>query len=472
MPAITWPSLRARRRSSLALAALCIGAVAGCASVPHIDRQSASAPGAVKPQIIGTRGPLNSRQITALLDRIATEPGEDRLLQRHFAVEQQIAESPLIAGNRTRVLRDGPASFAAMFAAIKSAKHHINLEYYIFEDIEQDGLWLGDLLIAERQAGIAVNIIYDSFGSGATPTSFLDRLKQAGVNIVSYNPVNPLEARAGYSPNDRDHRKILIIDGSTAVVGGVNLSVAYQRNSLAKSGAPDDALGDPWRDTDLQIDGPAVAELQKLFIEHWTDQKGPPLDETGMFPVVPPDGGAVVHVLGSTPDDAIPQYYITLLSAIRVAEKSIMVSAAYFVPTAQEMDDLIAASRRGVDVRLMLPSKSDSSMAIAMGHVRYTELLEAGVKIFEIQDVVLHSKTVVIDGVWSVIGSSNFDHRSVIFNDEVDVVVLGSDNAQDLETIFREDEHLSKTISLQDWRSRPLWDRAVELYARLWESWL
>ena len=463
---------RGRRVRSIAVGILCIalGGLAGCATPPDIATPQAT--GKTSPQIVGRRGPLTIEQSKAILERLGTDAGDDALLKRHTAYEEAISESPLIAGNRTQLLRDGPQAFKAMFNAIQGATNHINLEYYIFEDVESEGAHLGDLLIAKHQAGVAVNVIYDSYGSGSTATIFLDRLKQAGINLVSFNPVNPLESKVPYSFNDRDHRKILIVDGKVAVIGGVNLSTAYQSNPIGKSGGPPGSTQDQWRDTDLQIEGPAVAELQKLFLDHWAKQKGPPLDQSAMFPTAAPRGNAVARVLGSTPDNEIPLYYVTLLTAIRTAEKSVKITTAYFAPTKQEMEALTQAAKRGVDVRLLLPARSDSPLSIAVAHARYSELLDAGVKIYELHDVVLHSKTVVVDGVWSAIGSSNFDHRSVIFNDEVDVVVLGSDAAQELENLFQADQATAKFIEINAWKSRPVWGRLREMYSLAWENML
>lgn len=461
--------LRTCKARSMAVGILCIAfvAITGCATVPDIAPPLAA--DKANTQIVDKHGPLTAEQSKKILQRLGTDPGNSGLLQRHIAYEEAISENPLIAGNRTRLLQDGPRTFKAMFNAIQSATNHINLEYYIFEDVENDGAHLGDLLIAKRQAGVAVNVIYDSYGSGSTATAFLDRLKQAGINLVSFNPVNPLESKVPYSFSDRDHRKILIVDGKVAIVGGVNLSTAYQSNPLAKSGGPQGSTPDQWRDTDLQIEGPAVAELQKLFLDHWAKQKGPPLDQTAMFPTATPQGNDVVRVLGSTPDNEIPQYYVTLLTAIRTAEKSVHITAAYFVPTKQEMEALTEAAKRGVDVRLLLPARSDSPLSIAVAHSHYSELLDAGVKIYETHNIVLHSKTVIVDGVWLVIGSSNFDHRSVIFNDEVDVTVLGSDAAQDLEDMFQADQAVANTIEIRAWKNRSVWGRSREMYSLAWE---
>ncbi|HEX3700583.1 MAG TPA: phospholipase D-like domain-containing protein [Phenylobacterium sp.] len=457
-----------------ALVALSLGlvALAGCASAPRLSPTLGQASTGERPKVVGSHGALSSAQVKALTARLSLEPGDNALLKRHMAIEQAVAESPLVAGETTHLLRDGEATFRAMFAAIGAAKHHINLEYFIFEDVESDGVKLGDLLLAKRGEGVAVNVIYDSFGSSDTPTAFFDRLRQGGVNVVEYNPMNPLKSKAGYSPNDRDHRKILVVDGAVAIVGGVNLSTTYQAHPTGKSGSPPGEPAEHWRDTDLEITGPAVARLQHLFFDHWREQHGPELQDLNWYPAIAPTGGAAVRIIGSSPDGATPLYYVTVISAIRSAEKSVTASAAYFVPTPDEMDALTDAARRGVEVRLLLPDKSDSPNSIAVGHSHYADLLAAGVKIFETHDLVLHSKTVVVDGVWSAVGSSNLDHRSVIFNDEVDAVVLGSDTAQELEAMFADDWAAAHAIHRTTWSQRSLGARAKELYARVWEMWL
>ncbi len=455
---------------ALFLGASVLGMLGGCASVPKVPEPNPSASTGV-PQLVGRRGPLTAEQSKAILLKLGETRGDDRLLQRHLATQTAIADSPLVAGNRTKLLRDGEETFRAMFGAIRGAKRDINLEYYIFEDIAYDGAQLGDLLIQKRQAGIQVNILYDSYGSSATPTAFLDRLKNAGIKLLSFNPMNPLDTRGlPYAPNNRDHRKILVVDGQVAIVGGINMSTAYQSSGSGKSAAPPGTTPDQWRDTDLQIEGPAVAALQKLFLDHWASQKGEPFDAAAMFPANGPAGPAVVRVMGSAPGDNDPQYYASLLTAIRTAEKNVKITTAYFAPTAQEIDDLKSAAGRGVDVRLVLPGRSDSPLSIAVAHSHYTGLMEAGVTIHETHNIVLHSKTAVIDGVWSVIGSSNFDHRSVIANDEVDVVVLGSQAAQELEDLFARDEASATRVTLEAWKNRPLWNRLKERFSLLWES--
>ena len=447
----------------------CFLLAAGCASVPDID-EALDSPVVARPEIVGAHGPLSAGQRQAVLARLRQQGRDTDLLDQHLAIEQTVARNPLVIGNRTKILHDGENTFPAMFRAMHDAKDHINLEYYIVEDIENDGERLGDLLIAKHREGVAVNLIYDSFGSLATPHEFFDRLREAGISVVEFNPINPLKARNGYTLNDRDHRKILVVDGKLAIIGGINLYTGYQNRRLSKLSGSDAGSSDYWHDTDLQIQGPAVAEIQRLFFDHWASQKGPPLDHNNFFPTDFPPGTEMLRILGSDHEDLVPRYYATLISAIRDSEKNIFLTAAYFVPTHQELEALEDAAQRGVNVRLLLPSKSDSDSALNVGRSHYSDLLEAGVKIYEIQGEMLHSKTVTIDGVWSIIGSSNFDHRSVLFNDEIDAIILGRDTADQLETLFHNDMKDAEPVELPAWKDRPFWEKFNEMRARIWQS--
>jgi cardiolipin synthase A/B len=459
-------SLSVRRHRLLPCILLfCLGAaLAGCA-VPSVDRVIDRVP--ARPEtVVGARGPLSPAQAQAIIARLGA-PSD--LLQRHLAIEQEVAGTPLSVGNRTHLLHDGPETFRAMFAVMKSARRNIYLEYYIFENVESDGMHLVDLLTAKARAGVSVAVIYDSYGSIDTPQAVFDTLRDAGVMVLEFHPINPLKAQNGYSPNDRDHRKILAVDGRTAIVGGVNLYTAYQAHPRSGLVASDGPEPETWHDTDIEIDGPSAAELQQVFVAHWQDEQGPPLPPAAIRPARAA-GDEAVRIIASDHNDTIPRYYATVLSAIRSAEKSIWISAAYFVPTADEKHDLIAAARRGVDVRLMLPGNSDESMAHAVGRSNYGDLLEAGVHIFEEQDGMLHSKWATIDGVWSVVGSSNFDHRSILFNDEVDAVVLGRDTAQQLEALFQRQIANARPITLEKWNERPIGERFREFYSRAIET--
>ena len=452
------------------LAGIALTIVSACASVPDVKPVINQPTSGETPQLVSAHGPLSEAQSKAVINRLETEARPSDVLARHLAIEEAIAETPLVTGNKTTLLPNGEQAFHAIFQAIRQARKHVHLEYYEVEDIDEGGEHLSDLLLAKRREGVQVALIYDSFGSASTPASFFDRLKAAGVVLVKFNPINPLEARAGYSPNDRDHRKILIADGTLAIVGGVNLSTDYESGSLVRSKKPRNEPPEYWQDTDMEIEGPVVAQLQKLFLETWKQQKGPALEDADFFPNVAPKGPEVVRIIGSGPDEKLPRYYATLLSAIRNAEHNVWIATAYFVPTDEEVADLKHAARRGVDVRLLLPGKSDSSLSLAVGHSHYAELLHAGVKIYEARDEILHSKSAVIDGVWSVIGSSNFDHRSVLFNDEVDAVVLGSATASAMQDILDSETHDAVAIDPAAWSRRPLGDRLREQFGQIWQS--
>lgn len=450
------------------LACLCL---AGCATVPVVDESAAHPSSEIRLQ--GARGPLSARQSRAILHRLAAQSPNADSLQRHLAIEQAVAETPLVAGNQVKILRDGEQTFPAMFAAIHAARHYLLLEYYIFENVSSNGEQLADLLVAKAQSGVQVDVIYDGIGSIGTPSTFIDQLRMGGVHLVQFNPPNPLKGGRHFSINDRDHRKMLISDGTLVIVGGVNLSTTYESAPGASQtpapGSPGAPQSDVWHDTDLQIAGPVVRELEKLFTEHWQAQGGPPLDlpqEEAHGPV----GQDVVRIIGSTPKHSTPRYYVTLLTAMSNAESSIWITAAYFVPTHQEMRTLIRAARAGVDVRLLLPAHSDSHAAVEVQHSHYGALLKAGVKVYERKEGVLHSKTVVVDGVWSIVGSSNFDQRSILFNDEVDAVVLGSDTGGQLTALFKSDLQQATAIDLATWRKRSVLTRMQEQFWRLWEK--
>jgi cardiolipin synthase len=369
------------------------------------------------------------------------------------------------------LLQDGPATYRAMLAAMSNAKDHINLETYIIED-DETGRRFADLLLEKQAKGIQVNLIYDSVGSIGTPKSFFDRLKAGGVQVLEFNPVNPLTAKKGWQVNNRDHRKLLVVDGRTAFIGGINISNVYSSGSSpTRSKAPSPKAAG-WRDTQIQIDGPVVAEFQKLFLATWEKQQGAPLAGKNYFPALQARGTELVRSIGSSYDDPHSLIFLTLMSAITYAEKSVHLTNAYFVPDPQMLQALLDAARRGVDVTLILPGLSDSNLVFHAGRSYYTELLAAGVKIYERGGGVLHSKTAVIDGVWSCIGSTNLDWRSFLHNDEINAVILGTEFARQMQAMFEQDLAASTPITAEAWKHRPLSYRFKEWTARVWQYWL
>lgn len=257
--------------------ALWLGLLTGCATLPDVRdlQRSAAPPG--EPSIVTARGALPPQKAQALIDGMAGRVGPTGILQQHVAAEEAISGRPLVAGNKVTLLDDGPATMRAMMDAIRAARDHVNLETYIIE-ADEVGQALADLLMRKSADGVVVNLIYDSVGSLRTPREFFTRLEQAGVAVLEYHPVNPLQARGRWDLNQRDHRKILVVDGRTAFTGGVNISEVYGRSSAPSrrrgEPPPQDAERAAWRDTHMQIDGPAAAEFQRLFLATWQRKTG------------------------------------------------------------------------------------------------------------------------------------------------------------------------------------------------------
>ncbi len=461
----------ARWHALLAVCMLC-----GCATLPDVHYLRERDPTTPRnPTIVGARGELPEERVQALLDRLARRAGPTDVLGRHIAAEEAISGAPLVAGNKVTLLDDGPATMRAMMAAVRGARDHINLETYIFE-ADRVGHELADLLIEKQAAGVTVNLIYDSVGSLDTPREFFDRMRRAGVRVLEFNPVNPLHAKRGWDINQRDHRKLLVVDGSVAFTGGVNISKVYGKSSFLQSrrkqALPANADEAAWRDTHMQIEGPAVTEFQKLFLGTWLRQTGRILQDAQYFPLLKPQGKALVRAIGDTPDQADFTIYKTYISAFVHADKTIHLTMAYFIPDRQVVDAICDAARRGIDVRIIFPSLTDVGITLYAARSYYDSLLDAGVRIYERNSAVLHAKTAVVDGVWSTIGSTNLDMRSFLYNDEINAVILDVDFAEKMEELFQRDLRESTEIIVDTWKHRGLRQRFREWTARILEYWL
>jgi cardiolipin synthase A/B len=448
----------------------------GCATLPDAGRDRA-VPHAQQVEFEGAHGPVSTERSDAILIRLEGTGGGSELLERHLAYEQAVnADSPLVLGNKLTLLQNGPATYQAMFVAIREAKDHINLETFIFDD-DAVGRQFSDLLLERQAGGVQVNVIHDSVGGINTPKAFYERLRDSGIQVLEFNPLNPLTGnKKEWLVNNRDHRKQLVIDGRTAFTGGINISDTYSSAPVSKrSNKKRDQAANPtdgWRDTHIQIEGPVVAEFQKLFMDTWARQKGEPLAARNYFPELKAQGEEIVRAVGSTPDDPQSLIYLTLMSAISHAELTVHLTIAYFAPDPQLLKALTDAARRGVDVKLVLPSYSDSWAVFHLGRSYYTDLLSSGVQIYQLRGAVMHAKTVCIDGVWSTIGSTNLDWRSFLHNDEVNAVILGRGFAAQMEAMFAVDLTESDAITLDQWQRRSLLVRLKERTARLGAYWL
>lgn len=445
-----------------AVAAACLG---GCAQMPNtafLTTRYAAQSAKFKTAL----GPLSDKKSATLIAELKRKSGDIDILDKQITLEQQIVGRPLVMGNKVVLLQDGPATYEAMFAAIRNAKDHINVESYIFDDSDV-GRQFSDLLVAAQARGVQVNVIYDSVGAFGTKAVFFERLANAGVQVLEFNPINPLAVKKPWKLNHRDHRKLMVVDGRTAFLGGINISSVYSSGSSFGRLTNRPGVTKGWRDTDIQIDGPVVAEFQKLFLETWNKQRGKPVGAKGYFPVIPAQGNEMVRAIGSTPDDPYSLIYLTLISAITNAERQVCITNAYFVPDPQLLKALLDAAARGVNVSLILPSQSDSGLTFHAGRSYYTQLLRGGVTIFERRGTPLHVKTAMVDGVWSCVGSSNLDWRSALDNDEINAVMVGHEFARQMLAVYGRDILESDAIDLKTWQHRPLIFRFKESAARL-----
>jgi len=457
----------------LLLTFLCLIGVSGCASLPNVQRMMAhEISSSDQPtKIMGPKGEFSSKTSKAMIKRLEGQVDATKLLEQQAQLMQSVSGSLLVAGNKVTLLIDGEATYAAMFEAIQNAKDHINFETFIFED-DEVGKRFSDLLIRKSAEGVQVNVIYDSFGSKNTPVSFFQRLRDGGVLVLEFNPVNPWKVLKGkvWALRHRDHRKILVVDGGIAFTGGVNISAVYSGSSPSRYRR--EKKDEPWRDTHVRIEGPAALRLQWQFMNTWERQKGPALPSKDYFPYVEQAGNTLVRVVGSLPGERNRLIFMMYMSAITHAENSIYLTTPYFLPDDQLLKALTEATARGVDVKILLPGFSDSVLVFYASRHYYSRLLKAGVQLFERRGGMLHAKTAVIDDVWSTIGSSNLDTQSFLTNDEANVVILGRDFADNMQAMFERDLEDSDQITLEEWEKRPFDNHLKEDFSRLFKHWL
>lgn len=440
----------------------------GCTTLPNVSTMIDETPAAKKHrQIVSHEGLLSPQTSQAIMQRLQQSVDPTDILLRHTVVVESVTDSPLTKGNKVSLLADGPATYAAMFKIIKSAKDHINLESYIIED-DETGREFADLLLQKRKEGVQVNIIFDSLGSLFTPEAFFQRLRDGGVHVVAFNPL--MDGKWKWQLTHRDHRKILIVDGQVAILGGINISKVYSSTPFKRG--RNEKAPIHWRDTDIQIEGPAVAELQKLFLDTWMMQNEAKPAERNYFPELKEEGNALVRVIGSTPGETNRIPFIIYVSAISFAETSIHLTNSYFFPDDQIIKALTNATRRGVDVKIILPGITDSTLAFYAQRSYYSELLKAGVKLYEHKGSLLHAKTAVIDQVWSTVGSTNMDYLSLLNNDEVNAIILNKKFAAEMEQMFAQDLEDSQEIMWEEWQERPLLPRIQVWLVRLFVRWL
>ncbi|HEY8849883.1 MAG TPA: cardiolipin synthase [Thermoanaerobaculia bacterium] len=349
----------------------------------------------------------------------------------------------LLEGNHITVLKNGVEIFPAMLSAVRSAKKTINLEFYIYWDGEI-GRVFAEALAERARAGVQVKIILDAVGSVAMSQSLIDFLARNGIDMEWYHP---LRWYTIWRMNHRTHRKLLIVDGQIGFSGGVGIADTWLGNADSR---------DHWRETVAQVEGPVVTQMQFAFMDNWVKSRGELLTGLDYFPSIDRRGPHLAQVIKSSPSEGSSTVKLLYIVSIVSATKSIYISNAYFVPDRDTIRALEGAVRRGVDVRVIVPGEyTDVPLVRQASRMHYELLLRRGIRIFEYQPTMMHAKTMVVDGVWSTIGSSNFDDRSFRLNDEVNVNVHDVDIAQQMESMFFEDLAHSNEITLRHWFRRP-----------------
>lgn len=367
--------------------------------------------------------------------------------------------SPLTGSNEVKLLLNGENKFPEVLKQLKEARHHIHIEYYIFED-EVIGNQIKDVLIQKAREGVAVRFIYDDFGSRSIRKNLVPQLLEAGVQAFPFYQIYfmALANRINY----RNHRKIIIIDGCTGFVGGINVSDRYINDENNHNGVF-------WRDTHVMIKGPGVYYLQYLFICDWNFCAEAELEPEEAFfcATKSKTADAIVQIAASGPDSETPTIMFSLIQAIGMAEEEILISTPYFIPGETLLDALNVAAMSGVKVKLLVPGKSDSAFVDSAARSYYQEILRSGVEIYLYEKGFLHAKTMVLDSSLSIIGTANMDHRSFELNFEVNSMVYDNDLSKQLRDAFYEDLEHSTKINPNTWAKRPLYKQLPERITRL-----
>jgi len=365
--------------------------------------------------------------------------------------------APMTPGNRAEILRNGVQIFPSMLAAIRAAQKTINLEFYIYWDGEV-GRMFAEALAERARAGVAVKVILDAVGSAQTSRNLIDFLRRNGVDLEWYHPLRWYTLQRF---NHRTHRKILLVDGTVGFSGGVGIADNWLGDADSK---------DHWRETMIRVEGPVVTQMQFAFMDNWVKSRGELLTGLDYFPQVEPRGPHLTQVIKSSPSEGSSTVKLMYVVSIVSAEKSIWISNAYFVPDPDTLRALEGAVRRGVDVRVIVPGEfTDVPIVRQASRLYYERLLNHGIRVFEYQPTMMHAKTMVVDGIWSTIGSSNFDDRSFRLNDEVNVNVYDEGIAAKLEEMFREDLARSEEIKEYKWLRRPRFQKLRERVASLFK---
>lgn len=385
------------------------------------------------------------------------EPVNDSLLESYqplIKLLEKTGAAPLSTNHSVDIYTDGKTLLADMLKDIEQAKHHIHAEYYILES-DETGDAFKNALIKKAQEGVKVRLIYDDLGSWYLKRSAIREMKKAGIRLFSF-----FKIRFPYFTtklNYRNHRKIVIIDGKVGYLGGFNIADRYTKG----------LDWGVWRDTHIRVHGNSVINLQNIFRADWSYMTKRVFKSDAYFPVSFTPNNYFMQIVGSGPDldwQTIMQGY---LHAIMHAKKYIYIQTPYFLPNESIANAIEMAALRGVDVRLMIPFRSDERIAFEASISYMENILKSGVKVLQYQNGFIHSKTMVIDGELSVVGTANMDLRSFEQNFEVNAFIYNTQKAQELTKIFLHDAKSCKKLSFWRWKQRPMWRKVLQSIARL-----
>jgi cardiolipin synthase A/B len=364
--------------------------------------------------------------------------------------------SAALAGNTVDLLLNGDQIFPAALAAIRAARQTITYAQYFYEE-GPIGLELAEALAERCRAGVRAHILLDGFGTLLIPAAYRDAMKQAGCEVSTFRPLNPLVLLAPFGfgrGNNRSHRRILVVDGRVGFTGGVGVSPKWLGNGRTK---------DHWRQTDVRLEGPVVARLQGAFVENWLEATGNVLGGDRYFPRLPRTGSVFAQIVRSSPAGGSFSMYTMFLLAMSSARRSIYITNPYFLLDDRMTRALTDASRRGVRVAVLLPDAIDSTIVRQASRSHFGPLLEAGIEIYRYQAGLLHAKTMTVDGIWATVGSTNLDTRSFALNDEVNAVIYHNEVVGQLEKVFADDLAYSRKVDLERWRNRGLLNHLLEI---------
>jgi cardiolipin synthase len=407
--------------------------------------------------------------VAVIIIGMALKPKEQSPLnsiEHDFAIESEeflasisgAAGAPFVSGNGVEILVNGDQFYPRMLSEIPRAQNSITIEAFIYWQGEI-GRRFADALAERARSGVAVKILLDAVGSSTIGDEILETLETSGCEVRWYRPIHWYSINRY---NNRTHRKSLIIDGRVGFTGGAGIADHWLGNAEGP---------EHWRDTQIRIEGAAVAALQNGFAENWLETTGELVSGPAYYPPPPSAGPLAVQTIMSSPDSGTSAARIMYYLSIACARKSILISNPYFIPDEQAIDMLVEAKRRGVDVKIQVAGiHNDSMLARANSTRLYGELLEAGIEIYEYNRTMLHHKYMVCDGVWTTVGTTNFDNRSFALNDESNLCIYDAAFAAQWSQIFFNDLAGCDRVELEQWRDRGLKIKAEEFLASLLRS--